>query len=166
MSTKGIASCCRGFTLPEVVITMSIVVVLLSLTTINLFVAKDKSSLSTTITTLVVDINQQRLKAMVGDTEGETNAEEYGIYFGQTNYTVFKGSIYLEGDPSNFSIELGDNIQFANNTWPSNQIVFAQGNGDVINFTAGANTIAVENSASGEQKTITINRFGTAAQVN
>lgn len=156
----------NGFTLPELIITFAIAGVLLGLTTINLFGSKNKASLATTVITLIADANQQRLKAMVGDTEAGTTNESYGIYFAQNNYVLFRGSTYSPSDSNNFTINLGDNIQFINNLFPQSQVVFSKGSGEILNFIPGSNTITLQNTITGEVKTLTINKLGTIYQLN
>ncbi len=155
-----------GFTLPELIITFAIAGTLLGLVTINLFGSKNKASLATSITTLITDIDQQRLKAFVGDTEGRTSPDDYGIYFDQNNYVLFHGLNYNPADSTNFAISLGDNIQFTNNLFPQSRVVFNKGSGNVANFTTGANSVTVRNTITGEQKTIVINKFGVLNQAN
>lgn len=155
-----------GFTLPELIVTFAIGAVLIGLVTINLFGSKNKASLVTSINTFVADANQQRLKAMVGDTEGRAAADSYGIYFNQNNYVLFHGLTYSPSDSANFMVPLGDNIQFSTILFPQSQVVFAKGSGNIANFTSGSNSVIMTNTITGEQKTITINRFGIISQIN
>lgn len=155
-----------GFTLPEIVVVIGILFVLTGFTISNLFGAKHTTSLNTSIETFIADLKHQQIKAMVGDTEGRATADSYGVYFGQSSYTLFHGAIYSQGDPSNFTINLGDNIQFANVLFLQSQIVFEKGSGNVSGFVAGSNSVTLRNTLTNEQKVVTTNRFGAVISVN
>lgn len=155
-----------GFTLPEIIITVGIAAVLLALGTANIFNAKHKASLTTTIQTLVTDLNQQRTKAMVGDTEGRSTSDSYGIYFTANSYVLFHGASYSSSDTYNYTVSAGDSAQFTNITLPQSQIVFASGSGQFVSYADGSNTLRITNSTTNEYKTITINKFGTISSIN
>lgn len=154
-----------GFTLPELIVTFAIGATLLSITTVTLFTSKGKASLSTSVATLVSDLYQQQQKAMTGDTEGRSTSDAYGIYFDQDSYTLFHGSMFSQGAADNFNISAGDNIVFTNMALPQSQIVFASGSGEFANYQQGANSLTVQDATTGEEKTITINRFGVVEQI-
>lgn len=156
----------KGFTLPEIMITVGIAAILLAIGTFNIFGAKHKASSFATIQMLVTDINQQRTKAMTGDTEGRSSADSYGVYFSQNSYVLFHGANYSSGDTYNFTVSTGDSNQFSNITFPQSQIVFTSGSGALTNFVSGSNTVRIVNTVTGEYKTLTINRLGTITQIN
>lgn len=156
----------KGFTFPEVLITLGILGVLFGMVTVNLFGTKHSTTLDSSKTSLVTDLNQQRLKAMIGDTEGTGEITAYGIYFEQTEYILFRGATYNPSDPSNFSINAGESIEFTNNLLPLQQIVFLPVSGEVSGFLQGANTISIRNTVSEEENIIVINRFGTVEGIN
>lgn len=154
----------KGFSLLELIVSITIVSILFALVIINLLNVKQKASLSTSIDTLITDIRNQQLKAMVGDTEGQSSMSNLGIYFATDRYTLFHGN-YSPTDPSNFTITLGDNIVFGNISFPSSQVVFASKSGEVIGVT-GNQTIVVQDSQEQEQKTLTVNKFGVITEAN
>lgn len=157
----------RGFTIIEVLITMGIIAVLLALSSINLLGAKNKVSLNSSVNVFVSDLAQQQLKAIVGNTEvSGGNPDAYGIYFQTGSYVLFHGTNYVPADTSNFTVNLGDNIQFANIVFPQNKIVFATGSGELFGFVNGSNTVAIKNTITSEQKTVTLNQYGVITQVN
>lgn len=147
-----------GVTLPELILVMSIFAALIAIATINLASIKNKASLNTSITTLISDLKQQQLKAMVGDTEGRGVTDSYGLYLGQNQYILFHGT-YNPSDPSNFTVNLDDNLQFPN---PGTSVIFASGSGE---FTAPTSLI-LQDTQTNEQKTIQINTLGTVTGVN
>lgn len=153
----------QGITLVELIVVMAIFTTLIGLTTINLLGAKQQASLSTSVDTLITDIKEQQVKAMVGDTEGRGNTDKYGIHFETNTYTLFHGT-YTPGDSSNSVISLGDSIQFSTVSFPSSQLIFSKGSGEVSG--SGSNTIVVQDISNGSTKTITINRYGVVTGIN
>jgi len=150
----------KGFTFPELIVTIAILVTLLGFITVNLVNSQHRASLTGTVDTFISDMKNQQLKAMVGATEGRTNPDSYGIYFQTNSYTLFHGTTYSSSDPANFVITLDPLIQFT--SFP-NTIVFFQRSGE----TGTVNTITVQDTGSStNQKTITINRYGVITQVN
>lgn len=154
----------NGFSLVELAVVMFIFSFLFIFITVALLNIKQRGSLTTSIDTLITDLKSQQLKAMVGDTEGRATPDTYGIYFGANQYTLFHGA-YSPSTPSNFTVSLGDNIQFGAISFPASSVSFAQDSGEVVG-TESLNTITLENSQTNEQKTITINKYGVITAVN
>lgn len=148
-----------GFTLIELILIMGLFAILAALATVNLLRPQNKASIDTAVTTLVADLKEQQIKAMAGDSEGQGTAFAYGVYFEPQKYTLFRGSSYSGPDPAYFVIDLGGKVTLSS-TLPLSQVVFSRRSGGVANFVAGSNTITITQNSSGQQKTITINRFG------
>lgn len=155
----------KGFTIVEVLVVISILIVLIGLSTINLLNAKHQSSLSTSVDTFITDLKQQQLKAMVGDTEGRSTSDNYGIFFGTNTYKLFHGT-FSSSDPTNFNVTLGDSIQFSDVTFPGSQIIFLKGSGEVDNYTSGSSTVTVKDILDNNQRTITVNEYGVITAIN
>ena len=155
----------QGFTLAELIIVMGMLAVLTVLTTVNLLRPQHQASTLAAVATLIADLRQQQLKAMLGDTEGSGTPASYGVFLNTNNYTLFRGSTYAAGNPSNFSVSLESPIQ-TTTAFPNSQIVFQAGSGEVAGFTPGSNTISVTNIYSSTISTLTINRYGTVASVD
>lgn len=149
----------KGFTLIELLIVMALMAVLTTLASINFIRPQTKSSLDASIETVLADMRQQQLKAMGGDTDGTDQAQAHGIRFTDTAYTVFHGVTYNGSDPTNVSIPMDTNITVAT-TLPSGVVVFARQSGEVAGFVAGQNTVTIRNTASNEERVITINQLG------
>lgn len=94
---------------------------------------------------------------MVGDSATAASAQPYGIYVQASQYTLFKGTVYSGSDTDNFVVS-PDGVAFST-AFPSSQVVFAKGTGEVNGFANGSNTITITNN-TGDAKTITINRYG------
>lgn len=143
---------------------MGIIAILVSFITINLLKPQTTASTSSSAQVLIADLREQQIKAMAGDSEGTGAAQAHGIYIESTRYTLFRGTNYSAGEPSNFTIDLESGLALST-TLPQQQIVFANRSGEVAGYTAGSDTITLSHTQSGEQKVITINRYG-AISVN
>ncbi len=155
-----------GYTLTELLPVVAIFSILLGLITVNLVNSKQKASLSSSITQLVSDIKQQQTSAMSSDTQGASNTNNYGIYFGQESYTLFRSSSFVATDSANFVINLGDNVQFSSVSLPLSSVVFLRQSGEVLGFNPSLNTVIIKNTQNNQQKTMQINRYGVITQVN
>lgn len=154
-----------GFTLPELLIVLTILGILFSLTGVNLLNIYHKNTLNTTVTTFIADLKHEQLKAMVGDSEGQASPNSHGIYIQADRYTLFQGSIYSPSDPLNFAINLNSDLQFSNILVPSSQVIFAKGSGEVSNYNSGFDNITLKNIRTDETKTIRINQYGAIINI-
>ncbi len=154
-----------GFTFPELIVVIGIFAILFGLTTANLPSFQRLASVSSTVDTLVSDIKSQQIKAMVGATEGRVAADNYGIRFEQNKYIFFHGTSYNSNDSSNFTVNLDQNMQFQNITFPNAVVIFSQGLGEVVGYASGSSSLTIKNTAGSEQKTITVNRYGVIVSV-
>ncbi len=155
----------RGFTLIEVIVIMGIMVILIGLATINLLSAQHKASLSSTVDIFMADLKEQQVKAMVGDTEGRSAVDAYGMRFATTGYTLFHGPNYKSGDSTNYTPDFPTTIQISS-TIPTAQIVFASGSGEFTNFTQGTNTVIFTDTTTNEQRIVSVNRYGVVVGIN
>lgn len=156
----------KSFTLIEVMLVVAIVAILVALAATNLTGFQNATYLENTTTTVVDDLKQQQLKAMTGDTEGRGTLSPYGIKFETTRYVLFYGLTYSSTDTSNVPVNFDNNIQLSSTTLPQGIIIFQKGSGEVYNFISGSNTITLRNTNTNQQKTITINKYGTIITVN
>src|SRR5258708_5175245 len=98
----------RGFSLVEITLVMSLLILLVTLATLNLFQFQHSSQLSATVSSFIADYKEQQIKAMVGDTSGSGALSNYGIFFGTSSYTEFQNTF----GTSNFSVNLPSGTQF------------------------------------------------------
>lgn len=154
-----------GFTLPELLIVLAILASIFGLSTINLLSAYHKNTLGTTVSTLISNLKHQQMKSMTGDNEGQTEADDYGIYFLSDRYILFKGSTYNASDPLNFTVNLNNDLQFSSILVPDSRIIFSRGNGEVANYNPSFDNITIHNTGSDENKTIRINQLGTIINI-
>jgi prepilin-type N-terminal cleavage/methylation domain-containing protein len=154
----------KGNTLPELIIALGILSLLFGIATISLMRSQRISAETASISTIIVDLRDQQTKAMAQDTVGVSATSDFGIYFGETSYIVFKGSLYNPSDTANFEVPLDQTLKFANVTLPNSIVVFKAGSGEVSGFTDGNNTFGVEDLTNSEIKTVTINKYGVPFQ--
>lgn len=148
-----------GFTVVELALVMAVFFILVGLATVNLFNFQHKSQLSATVASFLADYKEQQIKAMVGDTNGTTTPSAYGVHLETGSYTLFRNNYGTD----NFTISLPSGTQFSTTSFPSSQVIFAQGSGEVA---TGTNTITIKDTTDGNQKVITINKYGVVTGVN
>ena len=149
----------QGFTLIELALIMGIIAILVSFITINLLKPQTTASTSSSTQVLIADLKEQQIKAMAGDGEGTANSQAHGVYIEPTRYTLFRGTTFSSGEPSNFTVNLESGLSLST-TLPQQQIVFTKRSGEVAGYTLGSDTITLSHTQSGDQKVITINRYG------
>lgn len=147
-----------GFTLVELAVVTSIIVTLLGFITISLVRSQQTASLTSVEEILLADLKQQQLKAMIGDTEGRSTSDSYGIHFDSNSYTLFHGAVYSSLDTSNSAINLDSNIQFNS---PGFDVIFSKLNGEIPT----AATIELQDNTNSKLKRIHLNIYGTVTQV-
>ncbi|MBI2034421.1 MAG: prepilin-type N-terminal cleavage/methylation domain-containing protein [Candidatus Levybacteria bacterium] len=156
----------RGFALIELLVVIGIIAILFGISTVSLLSVRNKASLSTTVSAFINDGKSQQTKAMIGDSEGRSSHDSYGLYIEQNRYTLFHGTSFSATDPDNFAITLTDDLKFANILFPSSQIIFSSVSGELANFTSGTNSLTIQNINDNSSKTIEINRYGVITAIN
>lgn len=125
----------------ELLVTMAVGAILITIGTVSLLGLQYKTSLTTTVNKITTDIRSQQLQAM--------NGEKAGIYFAPDSYTLI-------GD-SNFVVSLDDNLEFSATSFTNQTILFNPGSGEL----SAGGTVTLKDKTSGEEKTFTINSLGT-----
>lgn len=146
----------RGFTLIELIIVMAIFSTLVGLATISLANTERNTSISSEINKIIPDIKQQQIKAMAGDSEGSGAVNDYGIHFGSTSYTLYRGT-YVAGNSSNFVVQMSPNI-----TISGSDMTFIRGSGEL----SGATTFVLTDTTNGSTKTVSVNKYGAITGIN
>ena len=147
----------RGFTLIEMIVVVSTIVTLLGFITISLVRSQQTASLTSVEGILLADLKQQQLKSMIGDTEGRSDSDQYGIHFDSNKYVLFHGD-YSDGETSNSVINLDSNMQFNN---PNFDIIFSKLSGTILATT----TIELQDNTNSKIKRIHLNTYGNVIQV-
>lgn len=125
----------------ELLVTMAVGAILITIGTVSLLGLQYKTSLTTTVNKITTDIRSQQLQAM--------NGAKTGIYFAPDSYTII-------GD-SDFVVSLDDNLEFSATSFTNQTILFNPGSGEL----SAGGTVTLKDKTSGEEKTFTINSLGT-----
>ena len=151
----------KGFTLIELLIVIAIASILASLSLLSLSNAQHSGYEQSSLEILLSDLKLQQMKSMSGDTGLTTTTHEpFGIYFQTKAYTLFRGASYNPEDPTNFTVEIEKALTFSSVTIPGSELLFEKGSGEIAGFTEGQNTIVITNEVTGQQITVTLNRYG------
>ena len=151
----------KGFTLIEIIIVMGVILVLLTVSTMNLSNVQRDSQLQAAVNTFIADMREQQIKAMAGDTENTASGSDYGLRLETTQYTTYRGT-YGTG---NFLIELPETIQMTNNI-VTNDLIFEQGSGDILSPITPYTTVTFTDTTDGSSTTLDINRYGVVENTN
>lgn len=144
-----------GFTLIELIIGVSIFLSLLTLGWINFSTLPSKVTLNSSYETMYSDIKNQQSEAMNG--EGA-----FGVHFESDHYILFKGEVYNASDTTNFQVNFENaNIGITNNLFSGGNIIFQASSGEILNFDAINNSLTLTDNLSGENKVLTLNKYGT-----
>lgn len=154
----------HGFTLVELLVVMGMFAILASLGSITILNSQNRATSSSTIDSLITDIRQQQLKAMVGD-RTVNNTATTGVYFQPGSYTLFQAASYSPNDPGNFVVTLPSVLQFMTINLHGSAIVFAPVSGAIVGYSPTNNTVTLGNTSAGEQKVITFNKYGVITNV-
>ena len=149
-----------GLTLPELLISLGILLIIFVITTINLLSGVRTTTQVAFIDSFTTDLRDQQNKAMAQFTRGEAQNYDYGIYLTADSYTLFRGSTYSASDPDNFVIGMNPGLNFSNVTFPASTIVFESGTGQLKGFVSGSNTLSLNDSVSQKTVNLSINRYG------
>lgn len=162
----------EGFSLIEILLVVSLFIVVLTISSTNLFnpLGVEKvNNLSTDITSLLKDA---QAKAMASETSGQGTTSEFGIHFTSSSYTLFKGSIFNPADTNNFTANVASGLSIAPNLpCPSSpndcsNIVFSRLSGEVLNFNQTQNSLCLADNL-GNKILLTTNYLGVVnAQIN
>lgn len=155
----------EGFTLVELLLIMGIMAILISISTISFFNTRTRTVLTTNFDTFVTDLKNQQTQAMVGDTEGRGIPDAYGIYIQPTSYTLFHGTNYNPADTANFNLTVEQGFVLST-TFSGNKVVFATNSGEIVNYTQGQNAVIITETASGQHKTLQLNKLGAITSID
>ncbi len=148
-----------GFTLIETIVTIGIFTLLIALVVPGFASSISSASINTITTVFVSDLKSQQIKAMTGDTEGRGTPEPHGIHITATSYILFQGASFNASDDLNFEVPV-DSKYTLSTSFPSDNIVFEQGSGEIVGFTASQNTITIIEDTSGAVEEIQLNQYG------
>ena len=155
-----------GFTLLEVIIVVSLISLILTIASINLFKPTQEASLDTASADVISLMQEAQNKAMNTDTQGDNSSDEFGVHFETQKVTLFKGVVFNSGDQSNFDIDIPSNLNIFTNLLCSsppedcNNVVFQRISGEVVGFSDTQNNICITVGSSGKGVLLIVNFVG------
>jgi len=89
----------KGFTLIEIVVSISVLIILATITTSAFSSFREKQALNSDIEQISVLLNDARFKTIASE-----DSSQYGVYFETNRAVFFKGAVFNEEDPDNKEI--------------------------------------------------------------
>lgn len=148
----------KAFTFVEVITVMGVIAMLFSLSVPQLFRLRDRNTLQTSMTKLVSLIRQQQLQAM-------NSPAPYGVYFEQSKYTLFTGYAYVVDDPKNTVTTLDYPLEFTLIRFPSSQVVFASGSGEIMSYDPNNSSLDLEDILNHDKRSVQFNSLGVPTRI-
>ncbi len=152
-----------GFTVVELVAVMGIVAIIFSISLIGVSVFNPGNDIDGFYEIFLTNLKQQQIYALTGQTSGQADNGNFGVYIDGDGYVLFKGDNYDEEDGSNFEVRL-DNL-LVSTTFPQSTIVFDKDGGAINNFSNGCNTISFEHLHDNKSIVVNLGKYGTVEQV-
>ncbi len=131
----------------------------------NLLGARNQVQVNSAVPMVIADLKQQQLRSMLGETQGRSTTDTYGIHFETTTYTLFHGSSYAVSEPTNSIVQLGGALTFSSVNIPGNVIIFGRGSGEVIGYSNTQNMFGITNPGNNQTRTVTFNTYGVVTQI-
>ncbi|MFC1701092.1 prepilin-type N-terminal cleavage/methylation domain-containing protein [Patescibacteria group bacterium] len=144
----------NGFTLIEILTTITISIILMSISSISYIYFSRKTDLDKTTYDIITTIQTAQAKTLSSE-----DSFQYGVHFENDKYVLFKGNSYLAGDPNNKEYSLPDRIEIynINLTGSGSEVIFQKISGKTDqNGTIGLRIILEPSN----EKTITITSLG------
>jgi prepilin-type N-terminal cleavage/methylation domain-containing protein len=151
----------KGFTYPELIVVMAIVLSLFALVTFGALNSERKSAMVATTHTLMSDIRQQQLKAMIGDTDGQASASAFGVHLESDRYILFKGINYSPSDPVNFTVMLDPGIGVTTD-FSGGNLIFAVGSGEM----PSSGEVTLTSTSDSASVSLMLNNYGVEVAQN
>ena len=143
----------HGFTLVELLVVVAIMSVV-SMIIFNTFVTfKTNQALNMDTDTVVEVLRQARNQTLTSK-----NSSSYGVHFSSTKVTLFVGTSYIVGSPTNqdFILSSTDTILTISLAPSGSDVVFDRLTGETVNY----GTVVVSSPGISKSKTVTIYKTG------
>lgn len=159
MSLRGHFS---GFTLPELVVSVAILLAILAFGSVNLLRILPNADLARVSAGFLADVKSQQNSAMRGEGPG-LSLPIQSIKIESNAYILFRGRTYTP-DPSSYRVELPDTIT-ASTSFPDGVISFSSLTGDIEDFNADDNEVSFV-GPNNIGVTLRFNKLGNVYYVN
>lgn len=152
----------HGFTLVELLVTMTILGILFSLLVSNLTGVIPKAMVRSSTEVLLADIREQQMKAMTGYETHLGGSSAYGVRFEEDRYILFTGEEYQEDHQENYTIFLQSGLRFNPIDLLDSVLIFARNTGEVEGYREEGTSVTLTNDMTGEQSSLSFNTLGVA----
>ena len=153
----------KGFTIPELLVVMSIILTIFAFAGINLLNIIPDAGLTEISQSFMADAKAQQNSAMLGEAGG-VSLSDYSVRINTGSYVLFKGQVYLEGDPANYTVKYPQNIS-AGSGFVGSTITFSALSGNVKNYNEAANQVTFS-AVNNKSITLKFNKLGNVYYVN
>lgn len=139
----------NGFSLIEILLVISLMVIILSLATPNLFNPLGQEKVNSLASDITINLKDAQIKAMYSETLGQAATAEFGVHFSTSSYTLFRGTVFNPADTNNFSVTLTNglsinlNLPCLSSPNDCNNIIFSKLSGEVQNFDQTKNSLCL-----------------------
>lgn len=114
----------RGFTLMEILVIVSIIVILSAIGVLQFMEMRDRAELTSTARTLVAHLEESKSRAVAG-----LYGDSHGIHITSDAYTQFSGDTYDLDDETNQVHEISDGLTL--DTSGDSDVIFARITGGI-----------------------------------
>lgn len=148
----------KGFTLIELVLVVTIIGLVVVFSMVVFSNQQNQTSLESTILEVNSAIRESQNKS-ISQSQDIPGDDNYGVYFTNTSYTVFKGSNYSPNNPTNFTVNFGSGITLSNINLPGSQLIFDRLSGRLTTYSETQNSL-IFSTFDNVTKTVVINPYG------
>lgn len=153
----------KGFTIPELLISVSIILAIFAFAGINLLRIIPDASLAEISSSFMADAKDSQSSAIMSESDSLLQFD-YSIKINPDNYVLFKGSVFNPTDPSNYIVKYPSNVNVST-TFPNGIITFSALSGEIKNFDNSKNQV-VFYGLNDTNLTILFNKIGNIYYVN
>lgn len=96
----------KGYTLVEIIITMSITAIVVVSMTLSIFTFRNNVQYDILLNKIIESANYAKLKSMIGKLDSQGQRSSYSVKFLEGRIVEFEGDVYTEGAASNIEYEV------------------------------------------------------------
>lgn len=156
----------HGFTVPELIIVVSIILTIFAFAGINLLNIIPNAGLTGISQSFMADAKAQQNSAMLGESGG-ASLSDYSIKINATSYVLFKGQVYVAGASGNYETHFPDGIT-ASTTFEDKDrtITFSALTGEIPGYSELSDYSVSFVGVNNKSITIKFNELGNVYYVN
>ena len=150
----------QGFTLTEVLVTLFIFGMIITLPTVFLWGIGRADAISATTREVIGVLHEAQTDTIAGRSLDGQQPQSYGIHFESSYYVFFKGTSYDANDADNIRTDLPVGLYFSQIALPGNNVSFVRVTGAVYNFDPNSNFVILSESNTQEIRRVTVSQVG------